>query len=85
MPDATVIEWIRAKYIALITNLDERGRRRWAAAEAMSLGWKGISAVAQATGFSDRTIRTGIRELGDPDIAIDQATEAWGRTSQARR
>ena len=64
--DATVIKWIRAKYIAILTDLDERGRRRWAAAEATSLGWGGISAVAQATGISDRTIRTGIRELEDP-------------------
>ena len=67
MPDATVIEWIRGKYIAIIADLDERGRRRWAAAEATSLGWGGISAVAKATGVSDRTIRTGIRELEDPD------------------
>jgi len=65
--DATVIKWIRAKYIAILTDLDERGRRRWAAAEATSLGWGGISAVAQATGISDRTIRTGIRELEDPE------------------
>ena len=67
MPDATVIEWIRGKYIAIIADLDERGRRHWAAAEATSLGWGGISAVAKATGVSDRTIRTGIRELEDPD------------------
>ena len=67
MPNTPVIEWIRAKYFAIITDLDERGRRRWAAAEAASLGWGGISAVSQATGISDRTIRTGIRELEDPE------------------
>jgi transposase len=67
MPDANVIHWIREKYVAVITDLDERGRRRWAAAEARSLGWGGISAVAQATGLSDRTIRTGIRELDNPE------------------
>ncbi len=67
MPSGHVIEWIREKYLAIITDLDERGRRRWAAAEARSLGWGGISAVGQATGLSDRTIRTGIRELNDPD------------------
>src|SRR6202044_157316 len=37
------------------------------AAEARSLGWGGIEAVAAATGLSDRTIRNGIRELEDPD------------------
>jgi hypothetical protein len=67
MPDASVIEWIRNKYRAVIADLDERGRRRWAAAEARSLGWGGISAVASATGLSDRTIRNGIGELDDPE------------------
>ena len=67
MPDANVVKWVREKYVAVNSDLDERGRRRWAAAEARSLGWGGIAAVAQATGLSDRTIRTGITELGDPD------------------
>jgi transposase len=51
----------------LIGDLDERGRRRWAAAEARSLGRGGIAAVAEAIGMSDRTIRTGIEELADPN------------------
>jgi hypothetical protein len=67
MPEAQVLEWIRNKYVAIVPDLDERGRRRWAAAEARSLGWGGIAAVAQATGISDRTIRNGIGELDDPD------------------
>ena len=67
MPDAQVVEWIRHKYLAIVSDLDERGRRRWAAAEARSLGWGGISAVAQATAISDRTIRNGICELDDPE------------------
>jgi transposase len=66
MPDAQVVEWIREKYVAIAAELDERGRRRWGAAEARSLGWGGIQAVAVATGLSDRTIRTGIQELDDP-------------------
>lgn len=67
MPDAQVVEWIRHKYLAIVGELDERARRRWAAAEARSLGWGGISAVAEATGISDRTIRNGIREIDGPD------------------
>jgi transposase len=67
MPNAHVVEWIREKYSAIVGDLDERARRRWAAAEARSLGWGGIEAVATATGLSDRTIRNGIRELDDPD------------------
>ena len=67
MPDAAVVEWIRTKYIDLVGELDERGRRRWAAIEARSLGRGGISAVAEATGMSDHTIRKGIRELNSAD------------------
>ncbi len=68
MPDASVVEWIRQKYVAVLGDLDERGRRRWAAAEARSLGWGGVSAVVQATGLSDRTVRRGVRELDAPEV-----------------
>jgi hypothetical protein len=66
MRDATTLEAIAAKYTALLDDLDERGRRRWAAVEARALGRGGIAAVARATGLSDRTIRTGLKELDDP-------------------
>jgi hypothetical protein len=65
MPDAKVVEGIRLKYNALVGDLDERGRRRWAATEAIALGRGGIVAVASATGLSDRTVRNGIAELRD--------------------
>ena len=63
MPDATIVNGIRNKYIALVDDLDERGRRRWAAIEAESIGRGGIAAVAEATGMSDRTVRNGIMEI----------------------
>lgn len=63
MADASLVESISQKYRAILADLDERGNRRWAAAEAISLGRGGIVAVALATGISDRTIRTGIAEL----------------------
>jgi transposase len=66
MHDAQGIQAIEGKYIELLDDLDERGRRRWAAVEARALGRGGIAAVARATGLSDRTIRTGLKELGDP-------------------
>ena len=66
MPDTQVVEWIREKFAAIVSDLDERARRRWGAAEARSLGRGGIVAVAAATGLSDRTIRNGIKELDDP-------------------
>ena len=63
MPNTKVVEGLRFKYLALIDDLDERGRRRWAATEAIAIGHGGIIAVATATGLSDRTVRTGIKEL----------------------
>ena len=45
MPDAKLVEWIRDKYSDLASEFDERGRRRWAAVEAQSLGRGGIVAV----------------------------------------
>ena len=49
--------------------MDERVRRQWAASEAMSLAWGGISAVAMGTGMSRSTIRAGIRELREREQA----------------
>jgi Rhodopirellula transposase DDE domain len=63
MTDETIVQWIRAKYESLVGALDERGRRRWAAVEAWSLGRGGITVVTKATGLSDRTVRTGMGEL----------------------
>jgi hypothetical protein len=69
MQDASAIESIRRKYCDLSRDFDERARRRWAATEARALGWGGVTAVAAATGMSDRTVRNGLRELDDPDAA----------------
>jgi len=85
MPDAQVVEWIREKYVAIANDLDERARRRWAAAEARSLGWGGIVAVAEATGISDRTIRNGITELDDPEAAPIQRQRREGGGRKARQ
>jgi hypothetical protein len=63
MHDATQAERIRRKYESLSPLLDERVRRQWAAAEAMSVGWGGLTLVAGATGLARNTIATGIGEL----------------------
>jgi hypothetical protein len=47
--------------------LDEQGRRRFAAAEAMTAGPGGVSAVMRATGIARSTIRRGLDELADGD------------------
>jgi Rhodopirellula transposase DDE domain len=85
MHDASIIEAIEGKYIELLDDLDERGRRRWAAVEARALGHGGITAVALATGLSDRTIRTGLKELDDPEPLAShrQRQIGGGRKSQA--
>jgi transposase len=57
------IATLRKKYRQLRYVLDERGRRVWAAAEANSLPYGGVSLVAKATGLSRSTIHAGIREL----------------------
>jgi len=81
MPDAQIVEGIEIKFSALAGDLDERGKRRWAAAEAMAIGRGGIAAVAAATGMSDRTIRNGIAELkaSDPLTSGRQRRPGGGR------
>src|SRR5260370_33155380 len=54
---------LRRKFTSLKSDLNERGRRRWAASEALELGHGGLKAVAQATGLGERTIRRGCDEL----------------------
>ena len=66
MSNNDLIASIHRKYTAVLLDLDERGTRRWAAAEAMSLGWGGITAVSKATGLSRSTIQIGIVELKAP-------------------
>jgi len=63
---------IKLRYEAVSPVLDERGRRRFAAAEALTAGWGGIAAVSEATGIARSTIGYGLRELrGDaPDSAL---------------
>jgi Rhodopirellula transposase DDE domain len=63
MMDQRIVRWIETKYHSLSAELTERGRRRWAAVEAVSLGRGGITAVSAATGLAHSTIRRGLREL----------------------
>ncbi len=63
MPDSTVVQWVREKYISLSEVLNERSRRVWVATEARSLGRGGIAAVVAATGMSSATVHKGIREV----------------------
>jgi hypothetical protein len=61
--------------------LNERSRRRWAAAEARSHGRGGIAAVARATGISEGTVRRGLAEL---DAGEELAPERVRRAGAGR-
>jgi transposase len=74
MIDPRLVEWIREKYQLLSETLTEHSRRRWAAVEARSLGWGGISAVASATGLAHTTIRRGVLELVS-DLALSEGRQ----------
>jgi hypothetical protein len=53
--------------------MDERARRLWAAAEAESLGYGGVSIVSRATGLTRNTISSGIDELDSLDDPANSA------------
>ena len=54
---------IHLRFTALDPVLDERGRRRFVAAEARTAGRGGIAAVARITGLARSTIGRGLAEL----------------------
>ena len=82
MHDARTAEGIRLKYMALSPVMDERMRRQWAASEASTLGWGGVTVVAEATGLAWNTIKAGMRELNHraahPDEPIDDRIRRSG-------
>jgi transposase len=54
---------VRQRFAKLKTTWNERQRRLWAAAEAKSVGYGGVSLVHRATGISRRAIHAGLKEL----------------------
>jgi hypothetical protein len=62
---------ITLRYAALAPVLDERGRRRFAAAEARTAGRGGVLALTRITGLARSTIDRGLRELAG--TAADEA------------
>ena len=74
---------IRLKYQAVLPYLNERGRRLWAAAEAVSLERGGISLVCQATGLSSATVAKGIKEFNDSSPTEDRVRRKGGGRKKA--
>jgi hypothetical protein len=72
------IDDIRSRYQLLEVFLGERGRRLFAANEALAQGYGGVSATARATGLARSTINRGIAELRAGSNAIGTATRRAG-------
>jgi hypothetical protein len=77
------IDDIRLRWRHVAVLLDERGRRLFAANEALAQHYGGVTATAQATGLARSTINRGIRELRSarPDIAGRVRRPGGGRKS----
>jgi hypothetical protein len=73
---------VRAKFEALSSIMNEKMRRHWAATEAESIGWGGVSLVSAATGLSRTTITVGIAEIhrvkGPPNSPTDERLRKAG-------
>ncbi len=69
---------IKSKYDLLKSSLNEKARRRFLAAEAMSLGFGGVSKVFRATGVSRITISNGCRELLAGTVEEDRIRKQGG-------
>ena len=67
-----------AKYAAVEPVLDERSRRRWAAAESRAIGYGGDAVVSSATGLARETIRKGRREISRDEAPTDRIRRPGG-------
>jgi transposase len=70
---------VENKYFVWKDELNERQRRLWAASEAISLGYGGITKVARATGLSRTTITRGIQDFqGKQRLSQQRVRRAGG-------
>src|SRR5215218_6756249 len=67
---------LRQRFEAVRGQLDERGPRLMAAAEARAAGYGGIAAVARATGIALGTIGRGLADLDQPALPPGQVHRA---------
>jgi hypothetical protein len=69
---------IQEKFRRLWPHLNERGRRMLAAAEAVEIGYGGVSLVSRACGLSRVTISKGISELAEPALPKERIRRPGG-------
>jgi transposase len=69
---------IRQRFEMLSPKLDESGRRRFGAAEAIAAGHGGVTAVMRATGLARSTIGRGLAELRRQDMPEGRVRRVGG-------
>jgi transposase len=69
---------LQERFSTLFPHLTERQKRLAAAADARSLGYGGISRVADATGLSRTTIHQGLRELAKETNLVPERSRRQG-------
>ena len=62
-------QFLREPYATMVPVLNEKARRFWAGATAARLGNGGITAVSHITGLAPNTVRAGVRDVQDREIA----------------
>lgn len=78
------IQTITHKYDAIADCLSEKGRRLWAAAEALSYGYGGVSLVSKATKISRTTIHQGIHEIQESSKTAKRIRGIGGGRKKAK-
>jgi transposase len=76
---------IGERFRALAGELNERQRRLWAGAEALSHGRGGQAAVVRATGLAEGTVRRGMREVQAGETIEEGRVRAPGGGPKALR
>ncbi|MGE0579284.1 ISAzo13 family transposase [Reyranella sp.] len=81
------VDALRTRYRRIAGFLDERGRRLFAANEALAFGRGGVTAVAAATGVARSTINRGIAELkaGNDELGERIRRRGGGRKRAVER
>jgi hypothetical protein len=74
----TDVRALEDKVARLWPHLDERGRRLFAASEALELGHGGVSIVSRACGLSRVTITKGLQELDEAPLPPGRVRRAGG-------
>src|SRR3977135_1251457 len=84
---STTCDDVRSRFERMSPFLDERGRRLFAANEAIWLGRGGVTAVAATTGIARSTINRGVAELkaARNDIGRGIRRPGAGRKREAER